>query len=363
MRTALRDLAQKPQRLECGFGPFFGQRIVRCRVGKTFAGTVHAGPQSVVVVVVLPHRTQISGMRQMDVAHKAVRGSAMVFVDHRLEQGRLFSQCRRAPFQTAHPVRRGEPRVAIFCDGHRTHIVVREPAMSLAIIPDRTVEADRTQPRPKPNHLPRSGGNRREVVVRQPLLPGVERPFLAVEASDAGRTGEPQAVLRVESDASHIARPPALHAVDGIRPLPVSRRLAKEQPLAGRHGDPPIGGNRHLPHVFVRAQQIVQRLDRSEPSSSRSRKVPIGCPAAPWPRPAASSTASDCSSSIECAAAGSATTFSDRLPLNQIAGHRRREKTSPPARGASNLTGPATDLTASICGRRTGPDLGMFRRI
>ena len=71
-----------------------------------------------------------------------------------------------------------------------------------------------------------------------------------------------------------------------------------------------------------------------------SSKSPDRVPSSTVARPATSSTASDRRSSIECAAAGSATTFSAVSPLTKRRPSADATKTSPPARGANSFDRP-----------------------
>ena len=197
-------------------------------------------------------------------------------VDFAFEVSRHLVQRDTAAPDQPHAPRRGEPGIAVAVNSDTPNIIVREPSKTLSVLPRFAIETDRTAVCPEPNHSVLSGGNSREVVVRQAAVAGVQRPLSLLENSRSLRTRKPQSAARVKYSSANVTQLPADVPLIRINLCPGTRWSLEEQTFRRGGGSRPVARGRTLADVFQPGDQgRICRRRASHPlavlESSRSR--------------------------------------------------------------------------------------------
>src|SRR6266568_362626 len=210
--AALRDFLEESQRLEGLFCAPLGLRLLGCSIGEAFAGAVTRRPEAVIVAVQGRRARLIARMAQGRFSNEPERRALDVALDLLLVKLRLLRQRHRAALDAAHASGRGKPGPALPIHSHLRHLIVRQPAWTLAVMPFLAVEPNRAEPCAQPDISFRSGSYTRELVPRQAVLAFVELPTVGCATPHARKAGKPELALRVESNTKrlfHRTGPPA----------------------------------------------------------------------------------------------------------------------------------------------------------
>src|SRR6266700_4732496 len=210
--AALRDFLQEPQRFEGLFFALLGLWILGCSIGEAFAGAVSRRPEAVVVAVQGRRARLVPRLAQGGFSDEPERRALDVVLDLLLVKLRLLRQRHRAALDAAHTSGRGKPGPALPVHSHLRHLIVRQPARTLAVMPLLAVEPNRAQACAKPDLRLNSGSYTRELVPRQTVLAFVELPTVGCATPHARKAGKPELALRVESNTKrlfHRPGPPA----------------------------------------------------------------------------------------------------------------------------------------------------------
>ena len=189
--TPLGNFLQKPERFEDARRAVFRLRIAGGGVGETFARAVHAGPEAVVVAVMIMNAALVPRFFQIDFGNITPRRAPnaplhLVFVDFG-----LFGKCHHAPADLSHPSPGGKPGIPLRVDRDIPDVVAGQPAASLPIGPLPPIKTNRSQVGSQPDHALGAWGDHREIVVGQALFPRVESPAFAGFARDSRQGRKP----------------------------------------------------------------------------------------------------------------------------------------------------------------------------
>src|SRR5437667_110573 len=149
--AALRDFLQETQRFEGLFCALPGLRILGCRIGEAFAGAVRRRPEAVVVTVQRLRARLVARLAQGGFSDEPERRALDVALDLLLVKLRLLRQRHRAALDAAYASGRREPGPGLPIHSHLRHLIVRQPARTLAVMPLLAVEPNRAEPCAKPD--------------------------------------------------------------------------------------------------------------------------------------------------------------------------------------------------------------------
>src|SRR6185369_7579595 len=125
---ALGYLREEAERLEGFHGALFGNGIAGGSEGEALAGAIHAGPEPVVIAVVLAELGFVAGFGKSHAHDVAVLGAAVGAIDFILVEFGFFRESHGPALDFARTAGGGEPGAAVGGDGDSANIVVREPA-------------------------------------------------------------------------------------------------------------------------------------------------------------------------------------------------------------------------------------------
>ena len=236
--STLGHLLKKSQRLESACGPGLGLRVTGRRIGEALAGSVHRGPQSVIIGIFGRGCRPIRRNLQRGFGGESIRGPADVLIDLALVALRLLGQGYGLLIDVAHTIGRGEPGHATGLNQGLGHRIRRQPTRSLTVLELGAIPADHSAGRGEPNLTRRTRSDPGELVPWQSVFALEEPPTFRRTAPHPGLACEPELPRGIDGDAQNRAhRPSPITRVDDGFGLP-ARGGPTDQSMTG--GGPPL---------------------------------------------------------------------------------------------------------------------------